>query len=79
MCKLLGFGNVGKIGGIIAVIAWFIIVFYVANQADCVKTNSCSASHLVLFSIIALGMLPASCFVALLVALLFGGGGDGND
>jgi len=75
MCKLLGFGNVGKIGGIIAVITWFIIIIYAANQGDCVKTSSCGAGDMVLFGIVALAMLPASCFVA----LLFGGGGDADD
>jgi len=75
MCKLLGFGNVGKIGGIVAVITWFIIIIYAANHAGCVKTSSCGATDMIIFGIVALGMLPASCFVA----SLFGGGGGIDD
>ena len=75
MCKWLGFGSVGKIGSIVAVITWFILIIYMATQADCVKTSSCGADDMVLFGVISLGMLPASCFVA----SLFGGGSGIDD
>lgn len=64
------FTGVGIIAGIIA---WFGFCIYQANQGACLRNSSCDADDLVMFGVIAVGMIAPAAIVALVVSLLHQG------
>lgn len=64
-------GKISGVGLVAGAIAWLVIVSYTANQADCMRFNTCKTDDMVLFAIIGLGMLVPSWIVASVVSDMF--------
>jgi hypothetical protein len=55
-------------GGIVAVIAWLVIVGFAAQQIPCVEYSTCKSDDLMGFAILAVIMFPASCLAGFIVS-----------
>lgn len=58
-------------GQIVGAIAWFVLVFYAANEGECVLYESCGSWDLVLFALISIGFLAPAYLLAILVSDFF--------
>lgn len=63
MCKVFGLGIVGKLAVIVTIIVWFVLIGFLSSQTECVKFHNCGGDDLILFGILAIGMMPLSCLI----------------
>ena len=63
--------DINRIGFIVGVIAWFVIIIFTSTQISCQKFQSCGAGDLILFGIISVGMIAPASIVSLVVSIIF--------
>jgi hypothetical protein len=64
-------GEITTKGLVVSVIAWFAFTAFMASQAECVKYDTCGAGDMLLFAVIAIGMLVPARILGQLVSGIF--------
>ena len=58
-------------GGLVAALLWFCLQAWAASSADCAKYKQCGAGDLMLYGIIAVGMIPSAYFITVILGIFF--------
>lgn len=58
-------------GGLVAALLWFCLQAWAASSADCAKYKQCGAGDLVIYGMIAIGMMAPAYFITLLLGAPF--------
>jgi hypothetical protein len=58
-------------GFAVGAIVWFALIFYAAQQGECVRYGSCGSEDLIIFSVISMGLLAPAYILARLTSDIF--------
>ncbi len=63
--------DINGVGIIVGAITWIGLVWWMANEIECSRFNSCDGGDMVSISVISLGMLVPAWVVTILVSSMF--------
>jgi hypothetical protein len=65
------FKDLNKGGVITGIIAWFVLINVLSSAISCAETSSCDGGDLILFSVLAVGMVAPAWICAVIASIFF--------